>query len=193
MAFWTACCSAGVGAAGAAPESLPEELAPPPEPEPLPEVLTPPPEVLPPPVPPPPVWPPPPLFARRRLLSAARRARLMTSRQAVYWSLSAGSWLRAFLYVRCEYVPSTFSSRHASTSRSEALSPATAWAAGSSRSSRNVAMTSRRIGQAQRRFPCRSVRFTLAAAIGGRAVEGGRETGRPRLVGVRRHGPGPCL
>src|SRR4051812_15214403 len=117
----------------------------------------------------------------------------MTSRHAVYWSLSAGSWLKAFLYVRCEYVPSTFSSRQASTSRSEALSPATAWAAGSSRSSRNVAVTSRRIGQAQRRFPCRSVLFTLAALLEGRAVEGGRETGGPRLVGVRRHGPRPCL
>src|SRR4051794_23573087 len=99
MAFWTACCSAAVGVAGAVfdPEPPPDEF-PPPELAPLPDELPPPPEALPPPpVPPPPVWPPPPDW--RRLFRAARRARLMTSRHAVYWSLSAGNWLRAFLYV----------------------------------------------------------------------------------------------
>ena len=55
-------------------------------------------------------------------------------------------------------------------------------------------MRSRRMGQAQRRIPCRSVQFTLAALPGGgRARQCGCETRCPRLVGVRRDGPGPFL
>ena len=98
IAFRTACCSAGVGGAGAAFVVPPPELLPRLEPPLLPAPLL----VPPPPEPPPdePPWPLPlPLPSCCGVLRAARRARLMTSRHAVYWSLSAGSWSSARRYV----------------------------------------------------------------------------------------------
>src|SRR3954452_12459702 len=94
-ASWTAFRSLAVGAADAAGAAAVERwVAPLPPPPP---VEPPPPEEGAPVDPPPPPEldeKPPPLLGR--LSSAARRARLMTSRQAVYWSLSAGSSASAF-------------------------------------------------------------------------------------------------